>query len=159
MSRTIETTIEIDDTLPVVRTIREFDAPPEKVFRAHTDPELFARWVGPHGMSGVIDTWDARTGGEYRYAMQGEGEETHWFRGSFHELRGHERLVQTFCYEPWPDGVVLETLEFEALEGGRCRLTVTSLSGSFEERDGLIASGMEQGVREGFAKLDAVLAG
>jgi len=157
MSR--QTQIEVPDDLPIVRTVREFDAPPAKVFRAHIDPELFVQWVGPHALAGEVSTWDARTGGEYRYAMkEPDGGDEHWFRGCFHELRDGERLVQTFCYEPWPDGVVLETLVFEALDGGRCRLTSTSLSGSFEERDALVASGMEQGVQEGFEKLDRLLA-
>ena len=46
---THETEIIVDPKVPLVRIIREFDAPPEKVFRAHTDPELFAQWLGPRG--------------------------------------------------------------------------------------------------------------
>ena len=49
-TRTHETEIIVDPDVPLVRIIREFDAPPEKVFRAHTDPDLFVQWNGPRGM-------------------------------------------------------------------------------------------------------------
>ena len=41
------TTIEADPDLPIIRITREFAATPAQLFRAHTDPELFARWIGP----------------------------------------------------------------------------------------------------------------
>jgi uncharacterized protein YndB with AHSA1/START domain len=151
------TRIEVPDDLPLVRIIREFDASPDRVFQAHVDPELFVQWVGPHALSSVADRWDARSGGEWRYAMREPDGGEHWFRGCFHEVRAPERLVQTFCYEPFADAVALETLVFEALEGGRCRLVSTSLAGSFEDRDSFVASGMEQGVTEGYDKLDRLL--
>lgn len=47
---TNETTIEIDDKVPVVRIIREFDHPVSKVFRAHADADLFAKWCGPRDL-------------------------------------------------------------------------------------------------------------
>ena len=152
------TVIEIDADVPLVRIVREFDAPIEAVFQAHTDPEIFVRWNGPHGSQMRIDHHDCRTGGSYRYAMAGDGWEA-WFRGSFHEVRPSTLLVQTFTYEDMPDGVALEKLHFEDLPGDRCRLVTTSLVDSFADRDAFVASGMEQGVREGYARLDEVLAG
>jgi uncharacterized protein YndB with AHSA1/START domain len=128
------------------------------VFRAHTDPELFARWNGPRSLSTRIEHHDCRTGGSYRYVMHREGEEF-GFRGCFHEVRPSELIVQTFTYEGMPDGVALERLEFEDLGNGRTRLTATSLVDSFEARDAFVASGMEVGVREGYQRLDELLAG
>jgi uncharacterized protein YndB with AHSA1/START domain len=81
------------------------------------------------------------------------------FHGSFHEVRPAELIVQTFTYEGEPDGVALERLVFEDPGDGRCRLTATSLVDSFEGRDAWLASGMETGVREGYERLDEVLAG
>jgi uncharacterized protein YndB with AHSA1/START domain len=155
--RTAETEIVSDPNVPLVRIIREFDAPPEKVFRAHTDPELFIRWNGPRGTEMRIDTHDCRTGGSYRYVHVADGQE-HGFRGCFHEVRPNEVIIQTFTYEGVPDGVALERLELEDLGNGRTRLTATSLVDSFEGRDAFVASGMEQGVREGYERLDEVLA-
>jgi uncharacterized protein YndB with AHSA1/START domain len=152
-----EATIAVDADVPLVRIVREFDAPPVRVFRAHVDPDLFSRWNGPDDTVMKVDHFDCRTGGAYRYTIISDGAE-HGFRGSFHEVREDQLIVQTFTWEGMPDGVALEKLTFEALDGGRTRLTTTSLVDSFEARDGFVASGMETGVQEGYRRLDAVLA-
>lgn len=155
---TRETTIEADPNLPTIRIIRDFDAPPDKVFRAWIDRELVVQWLGPKSTEMKIDQWDARTGGNYRYiALQG-GEEVAAFYGSFHEVRPSERLVQTFTWEGMPDGVSLETMTFEDLGGGRTRTIGLSVVDNLESRDAIMASGMEVGVYEGYEKLDALLA-
>jgi uncharacterized protein YndB with AHSA1/START domain len=154
---THETEIFVDPDVPLVRIIREFDAPVDKVFRAHIDPDLFKQWIGPEYLTGRIEQWDCRTGGSYRYVMEADGDE-HEFYGSFHEVRPGELIVQTFTYAPMPDGIALEKIRFEDLGGGRTRLTTTSTVDSFEDRDAFVASGMETGVVEGYQKLDAVLA-
>ena len=155
---THETQIVLDTEVPLVRITREFDAPPAKVFRAHTDPELVKRWNGPRGYELRIDSWDCRTGGSYRYLHLADGEE-YAFRGCFHELRPDELIVQTFTWEGMPDGVALEKLVLEELPGGRCRLTATLLVDSFADRDDFVAAGMETGVIEASDRLDDVLAG
>jgi len=153
---THETEITADDKVPVIRITREFDAPPAKVFRAHTDPQLLAQWLGPRDLEMTIDYFDCRTGGAYRYVHR-RGADEFGFHGSFHEVRPDEVIVQTFTFEGVPDGVALERAQFDALEHGRTRLTVTSLVASFEERAAILASGMEHGVGEGYEKLDALL--
>jgi uncharacterized protein YndB with AHSA1/START domain len=152
-----ETEIDVDPDLPLVRMVREFDAPPAKVFRAHTDPDLVRRWLGPRGFEMDIDRYECRTGGSYRYVHR-DGDEEYPFYGSFHEVRPSERIVQTFTFEGFPDAVSLDTLELEDLGDGRTRLVGTSLFASFEGRDAMVASGMETGVREGYERLDEVLA-
>ena len=67
-------------------------------------------------------------------------------------------LVQAFTFEGDPDGVALETLWFEDLGDGHARLHAQSLVDSFEGRDQWLASGMETGVDQGYAKLDALVA-
>jgi uncharacterized protein YndB with AHSA1/START domain len=157
-TRTHETEITADPDVPLVRITREFDAPPEKVFRAHVEPELVAQWMGPRSIEMKIDHYDCRTGGSYRYVGH-RGDERFGFHGSFHEVRPAELIVQTFTFDGVPDGVALEKLRFEDLGDGRTRLTATSLVDSFEDRDAVLASGMEDGVREGYERLDEVLAG
>lgn len=151
-----ETRIIADPDVPLVRIIREFDAPPEKVFRAHADPDLFVQWNGPHGYELRLDQFDCRTGGSFRYVMVGDGFEG-GFRGCFHEVREGELIIQTFTFEGLPDGVALERIMFEDLGNGRTLLTSTSLVDSFEDRDAFLASGMEVGVRDGFERLDDLL--
>jgi uncharacterized protein YndB with AHSA1/START domain len=148
--------IEADATVPMIHIRRDFAGTPEQLFRAHTDPELFARWVGPDGMGATVLEWDATDNGRWRYRA-GEGEHAQLFRGSFHTV-SPERLVQTFTWEGMPDGVALETLTFDDLGDGRTRLHATSLCESFEERDAWLRSGMETGVNEGYASLDRLLA-
>ena len=153
-----ETEIVVDTEVPLVRITRDFDAPPEKVFRAHTDPQLVARWLGPRSLEMRIDHYDCRTGGSYRYRHV-RGTDEFGFHGSFHEVRPNDVIVQTFTYEGEPDGVALERVIFTDLGDGKTRLTATSLVDSFAARDAFIASGMEVGVREGYERLDEVLAG
>jgi len=150
-----QVTIEADPKVPIIRMTRDFDATPAQLLRAHTDPEVFARWVGPDGMDTEILEWDATTGGRWRYVARAGGEE-YAFRGCFHEIS--DRIVQTFTFEGMPRDVALETLWFEDLGDGRTRLHAQSLVDSFEGRDQWLASGMETGVEQGYAKLDALVA-
>ncbi|GAA1680891.1 hypothetical protein GCM10009830_29970 [Glycomyces endophyticus] len=153
-----KTAITADAKVPTIEIVREFDAAPERVFRAHVDPDLFAQWVGPRSMTTRILRWEARTGGEWAFANDRGGEEVAAFYGSFHDVRPGERIVRTATYTGDADNVALETLTFEALAGGRTRLRAMSLVKDFATRDGILAGGMEGGVGDGFDKLDELLA-
>ena len=148
-------TIEADPEVPLIRITRDFRATPEQLFAAHTDPQLYARWVGPESVGTVIDHWDARTGGSWRFRNT-RGDEEYAFHGCFHEV-GPERIVQTFTCEGMPEGVSLATMTFEDLGDGWTRLHSQSLVDSFEAREGMLASGMEVGINEGYAALDSLL--
>jgi uncharacterized protein YndB with AHSA1/START domain len=154
---TYQTEIAADPEVPAIRIVRTFDAPPEKVFRAHVDPELVVQWLGPRGLEMTVDTWDCRTGGSYRYIHARDGEEF-GFYGCFHEVRPADVIVQTFTFEGEPDGVALERMVFEDLGDGRTRLNCLSLCDSFAGRDAMLSSGMDVGVNEGFERLDELLA-
>jgi uncharacterized protein YndB with AHSA1/START domain len=154
---THETEIVADPDLPTIRISREFDAPAAKVFRAFTDRELFARWVGPRSIDTRIERWDATTGGNYRYAASRDGKEIATFYGSFHEVRPNERIVQTFTWEGEPDGVALETMTLIDLGEGRTRIETVSIVDTIEARDAIMVSGMDVGVNEGYEKLDELL--
>lgn len=149
-------TIEADPDVPLIRMTRDFRATPDQLFRAHTDPELYARWVGPDSVSTRIEHWDVRTGGSWRF-VNVRGDEEFGFHGCFHEV-SPGRLVQTFTFEGQPEGVALETMWFEDLGEGWARLRSQSLVDSFEARGGMLASGMEVGIHEGYATLDGLLA-
>lgn len=155
---TPETLIEADPDVPTVRMVREFDAPRELVFRAHVEPELVKQWMGPDSIGMDIDVWDIRTGGEYRYTATREGEEIAHFYGAVHRVNENEKIVQTFGFEEMPDAVSLDTMVFVELPGGRTRIEAISVVYDFESRAGMLASGMEVGVNEGYAALDRLLA-
>ena len=111
---------------------REFDAPPEKVFRAFTDKDLFGRWVGPRrsALGSIVGT-PPRAGTTATPPVR-DGEEIATFYGSFHEVRSNERIVQTFTWEGAPDGVSLETMSFVDLGDGRTRIESVSVVDSLE---------------------------
>jgi uncharacterized protein YndB with AHSA1/START domain len=149
------TTIVAQPGTPYIDVVREFDVPAGLVFRAHTDPALVVRWLGPRGMQVEVLELDARTGGGYRYVHRGpEGEFR--FRGVFHAVVPDRLIVQTFEYEGWPERVSLETMRFEDI-GGRTRLATRRVFGSVEERDEMVAAGMEHGVRDGMDRLAALV--
>jgi len=138
---------------------REFDAPRELVFRAHVDPEIYVKWVGPREMTMTIEKWEARDGGSYRFTHERDGH-TYGFLGVYHELIAPERIIGTFEFDGLPERghVILGTTRFEELPGGRCRLVHQSVFQSVGDRDGMIASGMARGVNDGYEKLDSLLA-
>ena len=159
-SRYSEAAIEADPTVPAIHIRRDFVATPAQLFRAHTDRELYAQWVGPDRVTADITEWDAREGGSWRYTARGEHEREGFetsFHGCFHTVR-EDRIVQTFTWDGMPDGVSLETITFEDLGAGRTRLHAMSLCDSFEDRDAWLRSGMEVGVNDGYAALDRLLA-
>lgn len=148
--------IEADPTIPAIHIYRDFRATPAQLVRAHTDPELVPLWMGPARRTMEVDYWDARSGGSWRYVDRTDGVEL-GFHGCFHEI-SDSRIVQTFTFEGMPEAVALETMVFEDLGGGMTRLHAWSLVDSFEGRNAWLASGMEVGVNEGYAALDALLA-
>jgi Uncharacterized conserved protein len=138
---------------------REFDAPRELVFKAHTDPEIYVKWVGPRDLKMTIDKWDARDGGSYQFTHERDGHK-YRFLGVYHEIVPPERIIGTFEFDGLPERghVILGTTKFEELPGSRCRLVHQSVFQSVQDRDGMIASGMERGVNDGYEKLDDLLA-
>ncbi|RPA65704.1 polyketide cyclase [Gordonia oryzae] len=155
-TRYLQAAIEADPKVPVIRITRDFRCTPAQLMKAHIDPDLFVRWVGPDAISSRIIEWDARDGGSWRYVSTHDGRDF-GFRGCFHTV-ADDKIVQTFTFEGMPDQVSLETLWFEDLGDGLTRLHAQSLCDSFEARDGWLASGMEVGVNEGYAGLDRMLA-
>jgi uncharacterized protein YndB with AHSA1/START domain len=138
---------------------REFDAPVAALFRAHADPELYAQWIGPGEETTVVTHWDFRTGGGYRFEQSDPDGNVYAFRGVFHTVRENELIIQTFEFEGWPDEVSMDTIRFESLDGGRSRLVDHSVFPTTEVLEKMVAEGMERGMREGYEKLDAILAG
>ncbi len=139
--------------------IREFDAPRELVFKAFTDPQLYVQWIGPRGMKTDLGRFEQRDGGSWRYIQTDEQGNKFAFHGVNHEIKAPERIIGTFEYEGLPESghVILQTARFEELPGDRTKLISQSVFQSVEDRDGMLASGMEMGVNESYERLDEVL--
>ncbi|UGS38062.1 SRPBCC family protein [Capillimicrobium parvum] len=137
---------------------RIFDAPRDRVFATYTDPELIPEWWGPRGTTTIVDVMDVRTGGSWRFVTRGEDGSETGFRGTYREVTPPERIVQTFEWEGMPGHVSVESATFEELDDGRTRVVTTSVFHTTEERDGMVGSGMEGGLRETYERLDELLA-
>jgi uncharacterized protein YndB with AHSA1/START domain len=139
-----------------ILTERVFDAPRERVFAAFTDPLLIPRWWGPRRMTTIVDRMDLRPGGSWRFVSHDCDGREQGFRGVYREIAPPLRLVQTFEWEGLPGHVIVETFSFEDL-GARTRVRTTSLFHTTEERDGMLASGMQRGLTESHERLAELL--
>ncbi|HYT09821.1 MAG TPA: SRPBCC family protein [Mycobacteriales bacterium] len=136
---------------------RVFDAPRELVYRAYTDPDLIRRWWGPRRYETVVDTLEVRPGGRWRFLNREADGTEHGFHGVIHDAVAPERIVMTFEYEGAPGHVALDTAVLTDAGDGRTRVTATSVFQSLEDRDAMVASGMEGGARETYDRLEELL--
>ena len=132
---------------------REFDAPRELVFEAHSKCEHLTNWWGPRRYSLELCEMDFRPGGKYRFLHRGpDGVEEHGFRGEYREIVSPEKIVWTFEWEGMPGHVSVDTLTLEE-QDGKTTLTATSVFDTVEDRDGMLQSGMEEGAAETWDRL------
>lgn len=150
-------TVTAPEGVQYVDFVREFDAPVAAVFRAHAEPDLVKQWLGPDGYDVEIERFNFVTGGGYRYIHRAPDGEEYAFNGVFHVVRPNDFAIQTFEYEGFPDAVSIESMRFEDLGDGRTRLVGHSVYPSQEARDGMVSSGMERGMTEGYNRLDQLL--
>ena len=148
-----ETVITAEPGMPLITITREFDAPRDLVFRAHVDPELLVQWLGPRDLTTTIDRYDARDGGTWRYVQKDADGNEYGFHGVFHGTPSPEAIVQTFEFEGVPGHVMLDTTTLEQRDGRTLMRTVSSFQ-SVEDRDQMVASDMERGVRDSGDRLD-----
>ncbi|HLZ14609.1 MAG TPA: SRPBCC family protein [Candidatus Saccharimonadales bacterium] len=142
---------------PFVVIERDFDAPRDKVFRAFTEKELVKRWwVGP-GYEVSVELLDARDGGAWRFVQRDKDGKTFAFHGSFHRV-SPELTIQTFEFDgmPEPGHVSLDKMMLTEKDG-KTHMRVESVFMSVADRDGMIASGMEEGMQHTYNTLDDVL--
>jgi len=139
-----------------IRIERIFNAPRQRVWKAMTDPELVRQWWG-RGNGLIVERMELKRGGHWRF-VEHAPDGTHGFEGLYREVTPPERIVQTFEWDGMPGHVAVETMTLEDLGDGRTRLITLSLFHTSEERDGMLHSGMEGGMNQSFAALDAVLA-
>jgi len=137
---------------------REFLAPRRRVFEAFHDPSLRPRWWGPAELTTTVERYEVRPGGRWRVVQRAPDGAVHGFHGEFREVEAPVRVVSTFEYEGAPGEVLEQTFTFED-RGDRTRVVVRVRFPSEATRRAMVDSGMESGMREGWARFDEVLAG
>jgi uncharacterized protein YndB with AHSA1/START domain len=151
-----ETKIQAPEGVPFIDVSREFDAPRDLVFRAFTEPELLVQWVGPAKYDMVVDTYDVRAGGSWRFINRDADGHEWGFHGVFHGEPSPDGFVQTFEFEGAPGHVSLEKLILTETDG-RTTAHTHSVYQSVEARNAMVESGMAEGMNEGYDRLDALL--
>lgn len=139
-----------------IRVERVFDASRDRVWRAYTEPELLKQWWG-RGNPVTIERWELERGGHWRFVEHSD-QGDHGFEGRFREVTPEERIAMTFEWDGMPGYTVLDTATFEELRDGRTKVVSVSLFFTTEERDGMLNSGMTEGMSQSYAALDRLLA-
>jgi len=150
------TKVTLPSDLEILVT-REFDAPRDIVYKAMTDPKLIPQWWGPRSDAITVDKMEVRPGGKWRFVATGPNG-NYAFRGEYREIIPGEKIVQTFEFEPMAGHISVETATLTDLPGGRTLFTTRSVFTSKEDRDGMVQSGMESGLRESYDRFDELLA-
>ena len=152
-----KTQITAEPGVPQIIMTCEFDAPRDLVYRAYTEPELLQQWLGPRDLTTTVKENDVRDGGKWRFVHTDAGGHEHGFHGVFHGDPSLEGVVRTFEYEGAPGHVSMETLTLTDV-GGRTLVRTVSSFQAVEDRDAMIASGMERGVHDSDERLTDLLA-
>ncbi len=153
-----KTTIVAESGKQEIIITREFDAPRELVFKAFTDGTLYVQWLGPRRFKMTLEKFEPRNGGSWRYIHEDKDYNKYAFHGVFHEV-SPSLMIDTFEFEGLPEKghVSLETARFEEIPGGKTRMTAQVVFQSVADRDGMVQSGMAEGVNESHERLDALL--
>jgi uncharacterized protein YndB with AHSA1/START domain len=139
-----------------IKTERTFDAPRDRVWQAHVDSQLLARWWG-RGHKLDVKQNDVRPGGRWRFVEHGPDGEF-GFQGEYREITPKERIVQTFGWDGMPGKPILTTATFQDL-GDRTKVMNVMRFDSKQERDAMLETGMEGGLNESYNALDRLLSG
>lgn len=129
----VQSTVAAKRALKITHT---YAAPPEKVFRAWTDPEVMKRWFAPSDEFSVPEVAvDARAGGRYRIVMRAPDGEYHRVGGVYRAVDPPRKLVFTWAWESTPERESLVTVEFNAAGVGTELVVIHELFADEEARD------------------------
>jgi len=137
---------------------RRFAAPPEAVYRAHTDPKLVQQWMlGPEGWTMPVCINEIRPGGKIRYEWaNGKGGGFH-LTGEFLELKPFSKIVHVermHLPDPTPDNHVETTFE---KDGSGTLMTMRMTLPDAQARKMMLATGMERGMEDSYVRLERLI--
>ena len=144
-----KTAFKIDKENLEVKIWRTFNATPERLWQAYTDPEQIVKWWSDT----VVDKHDFRVGGAWRFVSSGHDGKEHAFRGEFKEIDEPNKIVRTFEYEPYPGSIMLESVILEPEGEGKTKVTTLSEYRQIRDLEGMVGMGMEDGAVAGLERL------
>ena len=150
-------TVTVNPGEPLIYVERTFDAPRNKVFAAMTDKDAIAKWWSG-GRPMRVEEFDARDGGSWKFVQEGDGGQEFAFHGTYHEV-SPERVIQTFEFDGLGERghVCMEKMELYEQEDGKTKLIIVSAFTSVADRDGMVQSGMEDGMNASYDALEKIL--
>jgi uncharacterized protein YndB with AHSA1/START domain len=147
-------TINAPEGQSIITIERTFDVPKDKLYKAISTRELIEKWWTGPGYEVRVEAFEPQEGGKWRYVQHKDGE-SFAFYGVIHEY-SPDRVVQTFEFSGLPERghVIMEKMELSDLGDETTKLTVTQAFFSVEDRDGMLQSGMEEGMNQTYAVLE-----
>lgn len=137
-----------------VRIVRVFNATPERMWQAYSDPEEIVQWWDKT----TIDKFDFKVGGVWRFVSAGDDQAGEYaFNGVYKEIDEPNKIVRTFEYEPWAGHVMTESVVFERQPDGKTKQITVSKYENIDDLEGMVGSGMERGASAGLDRLAALV--
>lgn len=153
----VTTQITAEPAVPQLVVTSEFAAPRDLLFRADTDPDLPAQWLGPRGLTLTVHHLDPHHGGTWRYTGSDADGNKHFFHGVFHGTLSPDRIVQTVEFDGMPGHVCLETITFTE-RGDTTTVTQNTIYQSAQDRDRALHYDMAEDIHESIERLEQLLA-
>ena len=136
---------------------RRFAAPPEALYRAHTDPEIIRKWMlGPDGWTMPVCICEAKPGGKFRYEWRNENGDSFYLTGECLEIEPYSRIVHVermHLPEVTPDNHI-ET-RFEP-DGTGTLMTMRMTLPDAQTRAAMLATGMEHGMEASYVRFESL---
>ena len=149
-----------------VRVVRDFQAPRDLVWEAHTDPKLVKRWMlGPPGWSMPVCEMDVRTGGTYLWRWRSDTTgQVFGFHGDYHDVDTPSKIIHAEYYDPGDLGGAMDVSQPAIIDtrftekDGVTSLVMIMEFATKEIRDAAVSTGMTDGMEMGYQRLDKMFA-
>jgi uncharacterized protein YndB with AHSA1/START domain len=132
---------------------REFDLPLKLLFKAYSEPELVAQWMGTKVLK-----HESKKHGSYQFeTTDAHGNVVFKAHGVIHEFVQDEKITRTFEIENTPFPVQLEYLEFEKLTDDTSKLSFHIIYRSVADRDQVLKMPFAHGLNMAHNRLQVIL--
>ncbi|CCH53000.1 hypothetical protein BN8_02052 [Fibrisoma limi BUZ 3] len=149
----LKTRINAEDGKQDLVITREFDLPLALLFRAYTEPDIVAQWMGTNVLK-----LDSIQHGSYQFeTTDAQGNVVFRANGVIHEFVPEQKITRTFEMENTSFPVQLEFLEFESLSDDTSKLTMHIVYKSVEHRDQVLKLPFAQGLNMAYNRLQDVV--